>query len=106
MLFPGVRSPERPIDISTITVSLRRRGYDGVKLSFDGIRSLVARLLPGLGYDQKIIDMQLMHSGRTGFDPWQYLPERKNMVREWVRYLFLLRDKALRDTSSQGGTSC
>ena len=33
-LFPGVRSPERPIDISTITVSSRRRGYDGVKLSF------------------------------------------------------------------------
>ena len=45
LLFPGVRSPERPIDISTITVSLRRRGYDGVKLSFDGIRSLAAIVL-------------------------------------------------------------
>lgn len=106
LLFPGVRSPERPIDISTITVSLRRRGYDGVKLSFDGIRSLVARLLPGLGYDQKIIDMQLAHSGRTCFDPWQYLTERKTMMREWANYLFLLRDKALQETSSQGGTSC
>ena len=106
LLFPGVRSPERPIDISTITVSLRRRGYDGVKLSFDGIRSLVARLLPGLGYDQKIIDMQLAHSGRTCFDPWQYLTERKTMMREWANYLFLLRDKALQETSSQEGTSC
>lgn len=106
LLFPGVRSPERPIDISTITVSLRRRGYDGVKLSFDGIRSLVARLLPGLGYDQKIIDMQLAHSGRTCFDPWQYLTERKTMMREWANYLFVLRDKALQETSSQGGTSC
>ena len=106
LLFPGVRSPERPIDISTITVSLRRRGYDGVKLSFDGIRSLAAKLLPDLGYEQSIIDMQLAHSGRTRFDPWQHLPERKTMMREWARYLFLLRDKALRDTSSQGGTSC
>lgn len=106
LLFPGVRSPERPIDISTITVSLRRRGYDGVKLSFDGIRSLAARLLPGLGYDQKIIELQLAHSDRTRFDPWQYLPERKTMMREWARYLFLLRDKALQETSSQGGASC
>ena len=92
LLFPGVRSPELPIDISTITVSLRRRGYDGVKLSFE--------------YEQNIIDMQLAHSGRTRFDPWQHLPERKTMMREWARYLFFLRDKALRDTSSQGGTSC
>lgn len=69
LLFPGVRSPERPIDISTITVSLRRRGYDGVKLSFDGIRSLAAKLLPDLGYEQNIIDMQLARSGRTRFDP-------------------------------------
>ncbi len=106
LLFPGVRAPERPIDISTITVSLRRRGYDGVKLSFDGIRSLAARLLPNLGYEQNIIDMQLAHTGRTHFDPWQHLPERKTMMREWARYLFLLRDKALQDTSSQGGTSC
>ena len=57
LLFPGVRSPERPIDISTITVSLRRRGYDGVKLSFDGICSLAAKLLPDLGYEQNIINM-------------------------------------------------
>ena len=106
LLFPGVRSPERPIDISTITVSLRRRGYDGVKLSFDGIRSLVAKLLPDLGYEQNIIDIQLAHSGRTRFDPWQYLPKRKTMMREWAEYLFLLRDKALRETSSQGGTQC
>lgn len=106
LLFPGVRSPERPIDISTITVSLRRRGYDGLKLSFDGIRSLVAKLLPGLGYEQNIIDMQLAHSGRTRSDPWQYLTERKTLMREWANYLFLLRDKALQETSSQGGTSC
>ncbi|WP_165068074.1 MULTISPECIES: integrase arm-type DNA-binding domain-containing protein [unclassified Desulfovibrio] len=106
LLFPGVRIPERPIDISTITVSLRRRGYDGIKLSFDGIRSLVAKLLPDLGYEQNIIDIQLARSGRTRFDPWQYLPERKTMMREWAGYLFLLRDKALRETSRQGGTSC
>lgn len=106
LLFPGVRSPERPIDISTITVSLRRRGYDGLKLSFDGIRSLVARRLPGLGYEQNIIDMQLAHSGRIRSDPWQYLTERKTLMREWANYLFLLRDKALQETSSQGGTSC
>lgn len=106
MLFPGVRSPERPIDISTITVSLRRRGYDGVKLSFDGIRSLAAKLLSDLGYEQNIIDIQLAHSGRTHFDPWQHLTERKAMMREWAKYLFLLRDKALRETSSQGGPSC
>ena len=106
LLFPGVRSPEHPIDISTITVSLRRRGYDGVKLSFDGIRSLAARLLPDLGYKQKIIDTQLAHTGRTVFDPWQYLAERKTMMREWAKYLFLLRDKALQEQSSKGGTSC
>ena len=68
--------------------------------------ALAAKLLPDLGYEQNIIDMQLAHSGRTRFDPWQHLPERKTMMREWARYLFLLRDKALRDTSSQGGTSC
>lgn len=63
-------------------------------------------LLPGLGYDQKIIDMQLAHSGRTCFDPWQYLTERKTMMREWANYLFLLRGKALLEKSSQGGTAC
>ena len=52
--FFSVHSPQKPIDMSTITVSLRRRGYDGVKLSFDGIRSLVARLLLERGHEQNL----------------------------------------------------
>jgi integrase len=98
LLFPGIHSPEKPIDISTITVSLRRRGYDNTKLSFAGIRSLAAQLLHKLGYDEKIIAVQLAHQGGSErgevFDHYQYLGERKTMMQEWADYLFTLRGNA------------
>jgi integrase len=105
LLFPGVHSPEKPIDISTITVSLRKRGYDNVKLSFAGIRSLAAQLLHKLGYDEKIIAVQLAHQGdserRDAFDHYQYLGERKTMMQEWADYLFTLRGNAPQTTQLQ-----
>lgn len=98
-LFPGVIRPDQPIDMSTITVSLRRRGYDGVKLSFDGIRSLAARVLAEIGYDNQLIKMQLAHQGRTSatqkFDSWALLEERTKMMCQWADYLSLQRHKAL-----------
>ncbi len=95
LLFPGAHSPDKPIDMSTITASLRRRGYDNVKLSFAGIRSLAAQLLHKLGYAEKLIAVQLAHQGRSerrnAFDHFQFLDERKVMMQEWADYLFLLR---------------
>lgn len=95
--------------MSTITVSLRRRGYEGVKLSFDGIRSLAARLLAERGYAANVIKTQMAHKIRpdrkTGFDPGQFLPERKSMMKEWANYLDLLLDKA-RSAANSGGAIC
>lgn len=105
LLFPGIHSPDKPIDISTITVSLRRRGYDDTKLSFAGIRSLAAQLLHKLGYGEKVIAVQMAHQGRSErretFDHFQYLGERKAMMQEWADYLFILRGNAVRTTSLQ-----
>lgn len=109
LLFPGIKSPKIPIDMSTITVSLRRRGYEGVKLSFDGIRSLAARLLAERGYAANVIKTQMAHKIRpdrkTGFNPGQFLPERKSMMKEWANYLYLLLDKA-RSAANSGGAIC
>lgn len=105
LLFPGVHSPDKPIDMSTITVSLRRRGYDNVKLSFVGIRSLAAQLLHKLGYGEKLIAMQLAHQGRierrSTFDHFLYLDERKIMMQEWADYLFVLRGNALKSSLAE-----
>lgn len=105
LLFPGIHSPGKPIDISTITASLRRRGYGATKLSFAGIRSLAAQLLHKLGYGEKVIAVQLAHQGRSerrdAFDHFQFLGERKAMMQEWADYLFTLRGNTLRTTSLQ-----
>jgi integrase len=102
LLFPGIHSPDKPIDMSTITVSLRRRGYDNAKLSFVGIRSLAAQLLHKLGYGEKLLAVQLAHQGRSEcrntFDHFQYLDERKIMMQEWADYLSILRGNALQTT--------
>jgi integrase len=104
LLFPGIHSPDKPIDMSTITVSLRRRGYDNAKLSFVGIRSLAAQLLHKLGYEEKLLAVQLAHQGRSEcrktFDHFQYLDERKTMMQEWADYLFTLRGNASQITSA------
>jgi integrase len=102
LLFPGIHSPGKPIDESTITVSLRRRGYDNAKLSFAGIRSLSVQLLHKLGYDEKIIAVQLAHQSGSkrgdAFGHYQYLDERKTMMQEWADYLFTLRGNASQTT--------
>ncbi len=99
LLFPGIRNREKPIDMSTITVSLRRRGYGNIKLSFDGFRSLSAYLLSRIGYDNKLISVQLGQIGRghtrKNFDTFQHITERKAMMQAFADYLYAHRDKEL-----------
>ncbi len=95
LLFPSVRCPETPVDKSTILAALRKRGYDGVKLTFAGIRSLAARLLAELGFEREVISLQLAHQGksefRARFDQRRCLTERAVMMQEWADYLTRLR---------------
>ncbi|WP_300908560.1 integrase arm-type DNA-binding domain-containing protein [uncultured Desulfovibrio sp.] len=105
LLFPGVKSPENPIDMSTITVSLRRRGYGDVKLSFDGFRQIAPRILASRGHEPAIVGTQLVQRGgqKSKFDPWQFLSERQAMMRDWAEYLYLLKDKAVSVKSQMEG---
>lgn len=97
LLFPGVRCRETPIDVSTITVSLRKRGYDNTKLSVAGLRSLSAQILYGLGYDKQLVAVQLAQQGRSenrdSFDHTQHLAERRRMMQALADYLYIVRDK-------------
>ena len=98
-LFPGIYSPQIPLEETTIISALRKRGYDNIKPSFRAIRSLTAQMLHLLGYDEKIITAQLGQNGRRSTQEKhdRYLKERSIMMQEWADYIYMLRDKALQN---------
>jgi integrase len=59
LLFPSVRSPDRPISDNTLNAALRRLGFTGDEIVAHGFRSMASTLLNEDGWHPDLIELQL-----------------------------------------------
>ncbi|MBS0213195.1 MAG: integrase arm-type DNA-binding domain-containing protein [Proteobacteria bacterium] len=95
-VFPGGRSPRRPMSNNAINAALRRMGYGTDAMTAHGFRATARTILDEvLGYRVDYIEHQLAHAvkdpnGRA-YNRTAFLPERRKMMAGWADYLDALR---------------
>lgn len=103
-VFPGARSPKRPMSENTLNAALHRLGYKG-ELVVHGLRHMASTALNEAGWDEDAIERQLAHKDpnkiRGTYNKAQYLAERRKMMQAWADYLDELRRRkpALREVA-------
>jgi integrase len=91
LLFPSLRSSERPISDNTLNAALRRLGYSGDEQTTHGFRSIASTRLNELGFPPDVIELQLAHKERSAvraaYNRAERLGERRAMMQTWADYL-------------------
>lgn len=95
-VFPGGRSPRRPMSNNALNAALRRMGYAKEVMTAHGFRASARTLLDEvLGFRPDYIEHQLAHAVRDplgrAYNRTQHLPERRKMMQAWADYLDGLR---------------
>jgi integrase len=95
LLFPSVRSADRPISDNTLNAALRRLGFTGDEIVAHGFRSMASTLLNEDGWHPDLIELQLAHAERnevrSAYNRAQRLSERRMMMQAWADKLDGLR---------------
>ncbi|PZR86357.1 MAG: integrase [Hyphomicrobiales bacterium] len=96
LLFPGVRSPSRPLSENTLNAALRRLGYAKDDMSSHGFRAAASSLLNECGkWNADAIEAQLAHveanAVRKAYARAEYWAERVEMMAYWADWLDELR---------------
>ncbi len=99
LLFPGLRTVERPISENTLNASLRRMGYSNDTVTAHGFRATASTLLNQSGkFSPDAIERALAHQDpdavRRAYNRGVYWQERVEMAQWWANYLDTLRDGA------------
>jgi integrase len=94
LVFPGVRSRERPMSENTVNAALRRLGYTSEQMTGHGFRSMASTLLNEHGWNRDAIERQLAHGERdavrAAYNYAEFLPERRKMMQWWADHLAAL----------------
>lgn len=95
LMFPSLRTLDRPISENTLNSALRRIGYSKDEICPHGFRAMASTLLNELGYNRDWIERQLAHGEkntiRAAYNHAEYLVERRVMMQEWADYLHKLK---------------
>lgn len=98
LLFPSVRSSERPISDNTLNAALRRLGYEKGEMTAHGFRAMASTLLnESRKWHPDAIERQLAHvennDVRRAYLRGEHWNERVRMMQFWSDYLEGLRDR-------------
>jgi integrase len=96
LVFPGIRSPSRPISDNTLNAALRRLGYGKHEATAHGFRASASSLLNESGrWHPDAIERQLGHlegnEVRAAYARGEYWEERVSMMQWWANELERLR---------------
>lgn len=99
LVFPGLRTVERPISENTLNASLRRMGYSNDTVTAHGFRATASTLLNQSGkFSPDAIERALAHQDpdavRRAYNRGAYWKERVDMAQWWADYLDQLRKGA------------
>jgi len=90
LLFPGLRSKERPISENTLNAALRRLDFGKDEMTAHGFRTSASTMLREKNYKHEWVEMQLAHKlgGVAGiYNRAEYLDQRTSMMQDWADYL-------------------
>lgn len=98
-VFPGHRSPKRPMSNNGVLAALRRMGYEKETMTGHGFRAMARTILDEvLQVRPDLIEHQLAHAVRDpngrAYNRTAHLPERKKMMERWAEYLDGLKEGA------------
>lgn len=101
LLFPSPSSRARCLSDNAILSAIRRMGYTSEEMTGHGFRAMASTNLEQLGYDTRLIELQLAHAdqdqARAAYKRETHLlrlDERKKMMQHWADYLDGLRTGA------------
>lgn len=90
-VFPGIRTPSRPMSENTVNAALRRLGYEKNEMTGHGFRSMASTILHEQGWPHEPIERQLAHAERNkvsaAYNYAEHLPKRREMMQAWADYL-------------------
>ncbi|HLM52316.1 MAG TPA: integrase arm-type DNA-binding domain-containing protein [Pseudoxanthomonas sp.] len=95
-VFPGVRSPRRPMSNNAVLAALRRMGFAKDEMSGHGFRAMARTVLDEtLHFRPDYIEHQLAHTvkdpnGRA-YNRTAHLPARRQMMQAWADHLDILK---------------
>ena len=109
-LFPGMRSPSRPISDNTLNAALRRLGYAKDEATAHGFRASASSLLNECGrWHPDAIERQLGHvesnDVRAAYARGEHWNERVSMMQWWADNLDGLRRANLQVTETIGASA-
>jgi integrase len=98
-VFPGLRTPSRPLSENTVNAALRRLGYAKTEMTGHGFRAMARTILDEvLGERPDFIEHQLAHTVRDplgrAYNRTKHLVERRHMMQRWADYLDSLKNGA------------
>lgn len=91
-VFPGARSPKRPMSDNAILAALRRMGFPKESMTGHGFRAMARTILDEvLHFRPDYIEHQLAHAVRDpngrAYNRTAHLAERREMMQAWADYL-------------------
>jgi len=91
LVFPGLRSSDRPISENTLNGALRRLGFSQEEMTSHGFRAMASTLLHEQGWNSDAIERQLAHSPsdhvKAAYHRGAHLAERRKMMQSWADFL-------------------
>jgi integrase len=98
LVFPGERSPLRPMSENTVNAALRSLGIPKEQMTGHGFRAMARTVLEeNLKFPAHLIEAQLAHAVRDvngrAYNRTTHLDERKKMMQAWADYLDALRQR-------------
>lgn len=95
-VFPGARSPRRPMSNNAVLAALRRMGFAKDEMSGHGFRAMARTILDEtLHFRPDYIEHQLAHAVRDpngrAYNRTAHLTERRKMMQAWADYLDALK---------------
>ena len=95
LVFPSLRTSDRPISENTLNAALRRLGYSNAEMTSHGFRAMASTRLNELGWAPDLIELQLAHTDknkvRAIYNRAERLDDRREMMQAWADYLDTLR---------------
>ncbi|MCP4501660.1 MAG: integrase arm-type DNA-binding domain-containing protein, partial [Deltaproteobacteria bacterium] len=92
LVFPSVRSKDRPMSDNTLNAALRRLGYTKQEMCAHGFRASARTILDEVLHQRpELIEHQLAHAVRgplgRAYNRTEFLEERRAMMQVWANYL-------------------